>query len=102
MYTGPVYLSALLDIVCIVLIAVMFREYKIKFDEGREDIPSEKSGKKQISSHCTIATFLTVNILGKCNIKLIINPFTGVDWFAVMVTLFIVFVMYSTVPVLES
>ena len=30
MYTGPAYLSGLLDIVNIVLLVVLFREYKIK------------------------------------------------------------------------
>ena len=82
------------------MILILAKAHQFAKISSRQNYPLY--GKKQISSHCTIATFLTVNILGKCNIKLIINPFTGVDWFAVMVTLFIVFVMYSTVPVLES
>lgn len=105
MYTGPVYLSALLDVFCIVLIAVLFKEYRIKFDKRREDIPCEKSkknGKKQIFILLHNSHIFKCQYLVKCNIKLIIYPLTGVDWFAVMVTLFIVFVMYSTVPVLES
>ena len=50
MYTGPVYFNILMDIINIILIVVLFREYKIDFEKlnsGKDK--ATKKGSLQIS-----------------------------------------------------
>ena len=56
MYTGPVYLSAFLDIINIILIVSLFREYKLDFRTEKEKTGSKCESDIQTggSSQCFV------------------------------------------------
>ena len=86
MYTGPVYFNILMDIINIILIVVLFREYKIDFEKlnsGKDK--ATKKGSLQISKWMVL--FL---------------HYTDVDWVAVIVALILFFFIFTTIGLFET
>lgn len=52
MYTGPVYFSALLDIMCALLVLLTFREYKINTNRTKEDVKEEEKNETKGNHLC--------------------------------------------------
>ena len=60
MYTGPVYLSALLDIINIILIVALFREYKLDLRTEKEKTRSKAVKQETVVSYMAHVFFLLI------------------------------------------
>ena len=86
MYTGPVYFNIVMDIVNIILIVVLFREYKIDFEKlnaGKEKALKKGSFKIELKT------------------SYVCSP-ADVDWVAVVVALILFFFIFTTIGLFET
>ena len=92
MYTGPAYLSALLDIINLILIVTLFRDYRIEY---KTRITTSKQHNEK-ESQLMIWLMAVIHCCASYKAR------DSVDAVAVGIILVIIFVVYGTFGVYET